>query len=823
MLLLTAFCGAFELGCALPHSPGPQGDILSAQERAWLTENQPDIVLAVETGYAPFVYLDEMRQPVGFAHDYLRLVESKLGISFRQKEFVSLSDILDKAAHNEVDIVNAVTKTLNRSAFLAFTKPFITVPNIILVRKERSARLREQDLSGLNVSLVKSYAVTEYLTEHVPGLKPDLVSDDNTALLNVSFGHSDAAVVDLATASFFIESKGITNLTVAGEVNYPIQLSMAVPLRETMLRDILQKGINAITDAESRAIRDAWVGLSRPSLLADRRLWAALATILLALAGFVAWNRALTRQVTLRTAALLSEKESVRKSEERHRAILATAMDGIWRTDHQGRILEVNATYCKMSGYGAEELLAMHAQKFDAPESAGDTIAHLRQVMLEGEGRFETRHRRKDGTLYEVEISAQYQKEEGGQYIVFLRDITERKRLEEQLLQSQKMEAVGQLAGGVAHDFNNILQVILGNVDLLLEEPALETLTRETVNEIGKAAQRAANLTRQLLAFSRRQIINPVAVDLNTLIGDALKMLERVIGEHIALNFVPGECLAPVCVDRGQTEQVLMNLCLNARDAMPQGGLLTIATSSAVLDEEFCREHHWASPGRYTCLSVTDNGQGMHDDILKHIFEPFFTTKHVGKGTGLGLATVYGIVEHHNGLLRVHSQQGMGSTFQVYLPVHESPVEQAPASIDPREAAQFPKGTETILVAEDDPAVLRLVVMLLEQAGYIVLAAKDGMEALRLWDEHRNAVDLTILDVIMPGMGGRKVMDYILAEGGKTAFLFSSGYSDNAIHTNFVVDEGLNLIQKPYARDILLREVRRMLDARKTAYPSTKA
>jgi len=397
-------------------------------------------------------------------------------------------------------------------------------------------------------------------------------------------------------------------------------------------------------------------------------------------------------------------------------------------------------------------------------------------------------------------------------------DITERKRLEEQLRQSQKMEAVGQLAGGVAHDFNNLLQVILGNADLARSQQVPGTPAWDKMDEVRKAAERAADLVRQLLAFSRRQVIQPVNVDLNDLIQGALKMLRRVIGEHIELRFVPGDSLGTVCVDKGQIEQVLMNLCVNARDAMARGGNLTIETENATVDAEYRRDHPWAAEGRYVLMSVTDTGRGMDAATRARIFEPFFTTKGVGQGTGLGLATVYGIVKQHNGLLHVYSEPEMGTVFKVYLPIVESPAEEAPLT-----AETPPKGgTETILVAEDEPFVLNLVAEILSTAGYTVLTACDGKEALCIFDEHSGAIDLVVLDVMMPGLSGREVMDQINARHSNAhapgaqrnlPFLFSSGYNENAIHTDFVIHEGLRLIQKPYSRTDLLREVRQILDA----------
>jgi len=405
---------------------------------------------------------------------------------------------------------------------------------------------------------------------------------------------------------------------------------------------------------------------------------------------------------------------------------------------------------------------------------------------------------------------------ERGTFYVTFDNITARKRAEEeqarletQLRQAQKMEAVGQLAGGIAHDFNNLLQVILGHLEILRMESEPNSSTRQDLDEAYRAAERAADLTKQLLAFSRRQVIQPVNLDLNDLIQTLLKMIHRLIGEHIELRFLRGENLGTVCVDKGQIEQVLMNLCINARDAMPGGGMLTIETENVTIGQEYRKSHSWAEEGRYVLLSITDTGHGMDDETMGKIFDPFFTTKALGHGTGLGLATVYGIVKHHNGLIHVYSEPGKGTTFKIYISIVDRPAETVGNKIEPRAAG----GTETILMAEDEEMVRGLVARLLRNAGYTVLTACDGEEALRIFEEHDGEIHLALLDVMMPKLGGREVMERIQAKSPRVRFLFSSGYSENAVHTNFVVKERFNLITKPYRTPELLRAIRKVLDA----------
>jgi len=384
----------------------------------------------------------------------------------------------------------------------------------------------------------------------------------------------------------------------------------------------------------------------------------------------------------------------------------------------------------------------------------------------------------------------------------------ERETLEEQYRQAQKMEAIGQLAGGVAHDFNNILQAMVGYSSMLLDRLPEHDETHEFAEEIAQGAERAAVLTRQLLAFSRRQILEMEDLELNEVVHGLTKMIRRTIGEDVEVEVTEGRRVGIVHADRGQMEQVLLNLCLNARDAMPEGGALTIGTENVVMDSEYCDVHAWASPGRYVLLSVTDTGCGMDAQTQARIFEPFFTTKELGKGTGLGLATVYGIVRQHQGMIQVYSEVGKGTTFKVYLPSFE----RTATTVGTKVVGRARGGTETILVAEDDEALRKLAARILESAGYTVLLAANGEEALDVFEKHTADIDLFLLDVVMPKMGGKAVYDVLRQQHPRLRFLFSSGYSTSAIHTDFVLKAGTDLIQKPYAPDALLRKVREGLD-----------
>jgi nitrogen-specific signal transduction histidine kinase len=383
----------------------------------------------------------------------------------------------------------------------------------------------------------------------------------------------------------------------------------------------------------------------------------------------------------------------------------------------------------------------------------------------------------------------------------------EQAKLEEQLLQAQKMDAIGQLAGGVAHDFNNLLQVMLGYVHLIAGEIGRSNPIYKELREVARAGDRARVLVSQLLTFSRRQIMRPELLELNVLIADFLKMLQRVIGEHIQLEFMPGPTTGNIFADRGMIEQVLMNLCVNARDAIGGNGTLAVETSNAHIDEDVSSLSPDLKPGPYAVIAVIDTGCGMDEDTVSHIFEPFFTTKDRDKGTGLGLATVYGIVRQHEGAILVRSKPGQGTTFTVYLPQVDCP---APSSLN--EAPERPiGGTESILLAEDDDMVRSLATQILQEAGYSVIPARNGAEAVALFRERPDSIDLLVFDIVMPIMGGRAAYDEIQRIKPGIPALFASGYAEDSLHSNFVLEKGMELIQKPYRPQGLLQRIRQVI------------
>ena len=626
-------------------------------------------------------------------------------------------------------------------------------------------------------------------------------------------------------------------------------------------------------------------------------------------------------------------RKQIEESEERHRTILRTAIDGFWMVDLQGRLLEVNEAYCRMSGYNEQELLAMRIADLEAAETPADTAAHVRNISAQGEDRFESRHRRKDGRILDVEISVQYKAIQDGRQVAFIRDITERKlaeaalrkseekyrgifdesvttiyvfdnhknfrdtnqagldllgysreellrlsipdvdadpvvvlpahqellsggrlvnyehklrrkdgsivsvlnnsrpltdadgkavgmlstliditeqrELEQRLRQAQKMESVGQLAGGVAHDFNNIVAAIMMQLSFLRGNPNLGAEAQDLLKEVLTEAKRAANLTRQLLIFSRRSVLEIKVLDLNEVVANLLKMLSRLLGEHITVRFDPHPALPAVAADAGMIEQVLMNLAVNARDAMPHGGCITIGLEPIQVDGDRVQAHLEALPGLFVRVSVADTGCGMDEATLKRVFEPFFTTKEPGKGTGLGLATVYGIAAQHKGWVEVASELGKGTTFGVFLPATTEGI------VEPTPPGQLGtlRGHETILLVEDEAILRRMVTQVLRGLGYRVREAGNGREAITLWQEHAGQIDLLISDMVMPeGMTGLDLAEKLRVEKPGLKVIISSGYNVEMAGARRPTAGGITYLQKPYDAEGLSKTIRDCLE-----------
>jgi PAS domain S-box-containing protein len=483
-------------------------------------------------------------------------------------------------------------------------------------------------------------------------------------------------------------------------------------------------------------------------------------------------------------------------------------------TDSDGQIVLANSRIDDMFGYERQELLGQKVERL-VPEAIhqrhvedrrGYTRSPFRREMKEGRLLFAVK---KNGTEFPVQISLGPVATPAGALVVcFVRDMTRMQQIEKRLAQIQKMEAVGNLAGGIAHDFNNLLTIINGHAEALFRSLGADFRACQRVQEVAKAGDRAAQLTRQLLAFSRQQILRPRVLNLNDLVADFQRMLGRLIGEDITLATKLSPDLRQVKADPGQIEQVLMNLAVNARDAMPKGGCLTIETANAELDESYARTHPDAKPGHYAVLAVSDTGCGMDKETMARIFEPFFTTKGPSKGTGLGLATVYGIVKQSGGYIHVYSEPGHGTTFKVYLPL----TGEEASAVESKPSAPAPTGKETVLLVEDEDGVRALLRSTLEEHGYAVLEAAHGKEALAVAQSFARPIDLLLTDVVMPEMGGRVLAERFAVLYPQAKAIFMSGYTDDMVVRQGVLEAEVEFIQKPYTMSALLWKIREVLD-----------
>jgi two-component system, cell cycle sensor histidine kinase and response regulator CckA len=505
-------------------------------------------------------------------------------------------------------------------------------------------------------------------------------------------------------------------------------------------------------------------------------------------------------------------ENAVRQWERRFEDLFENSKDILFTMDLDGTVTSVNKAAEQVMGWSRGEALQKNIKSLVAPEHLALCSEMMRRILSEEPlQHFEIAILRKDGRKVLLEASARLlrsnERKESIQGIA--RDVTERRHLENMLQQSQKLEAIGRLSGGLAHDFNNLLCVISGHTELLTERMAPTDPAIRSVTQIRKAADSAAALTRQLLAFSRRQVFHPQVVDLNAIVVETEKLLGRLIDEHIEFYTALDPALGPVRVDPIQVEQVIINIVLNARDAMPRGGKLTIETSNLNVEEDHQSKNSQIPAGKYVLLAMTDTGCGMNEETQRRIFEPFYTTKELGKGSGLGLATVYGIVKQSGGFIWVYSEEGRGTTFKIYLPRVVSPLTAARASKRP---AEFSKGTETILVVEDAEPLRALTREFLTDSGYTVLEAANGDEAIQVARNFQGGIDLLLTDVVMPRMGGERLVEEMMQIRPGMRVLYMSGYPNDGIVQAGILANGVALLEKPFTREILLKRVRQVLD-----------
>lgn len=914
---------------------------LNEEERDWLRAH-PVISIAIDPDWAPVEFTDSHGEAAGISQDYLKIIEWKLGVTFKRVTDLSWAESYPLSRRWEIDMTLAVTVTPEREAFWAFTRPYMKMPLVIFAQSDVTFISGVRELAGKTVAVVEGYAAGEWIQKDFPQVKLLKVKNVQAGLELLQKGQVFAFIDNMLVGSYHLVKQKLTNIKIAGETPYVSSVSIAVRKDWAILAGILQKALDSISETERERIYQKWVPVQYERGFNYTIVWQALAAFSAIVLFLLFWNRRLSREIRYRKNA----EAALSESEMRMRDILNNVGANVFMKDSQYRFTYVNNKVCDLLGREEQDILGRTSDDFFSPKSVEirqsdrQVIENGESVHCEGKDLFQTEmfdceywivkiplrdragkiyglcgiatdiseliraqqalreseeqyrnlimyspdaifvnhndsiillnnaclklfgartmeellgkspyklfhpgdherireriHRlrdlgepvslaeerivRLDGEIVDVEVlAAPFQIGGTNAIHVILRDITERKRTEEakekleaQLVQAQKMESVGRLAGGVAHDFNNMLGVIIGHAEMALDEvdPA-QTVYRD-LQEILKAAQRSADLTRRLLAFARRQAIAPKVLDLNETVGGMLQMLQRLIGEDIDLMWKPCPELLPIEADPSQIDQVLANLCVNARDAIGGVGKVTIETDCLSLDDNFCREHAGLIPGDYVLLAVSDNGSGMDTHVLEHLFEPFFTTKEPGRGTGLGLATVYGIVQQNKGVINVYSEPGHGTTFKIWFP--RASAGRAGGQLGQNERADL-RGTETILLVEDEKSILAMARTILEQNGYTVLPARNPAEALSLYQSHQGTIHLLITDVVMPGMNGKDLNEKLKAWNPELKCLFMSGYTENVIAHQGILDDGIHFLQKPFSVKALAEKVREVLNS----------
>ena len=620
--------------------------------------------------FPPFEFLDSSGIARGITPDLLTIIGKRLGVEFRSVAYPTWSDALEAVKRGKVDLLGTLTRTPEREGFLLFSRPYLSVPYVLFVRQNGGDPKALEDMVSRRLGVVRNYGINTWLAAEHPEIHPVAVEDPATGLTMVATGQLDALLEALPVGAHIVREKSLTNIRIVPRHIYTLPQHLGVSKNEPLLLSIAQKGLNSLTETDRSEAFVRWTGqdFSRPPPAISPLIRNVLLLLAAAAVLSLAWIVALRRSVRRAT-------QSLRESEERFRVLSEQSPLGMALIDRQGRYEYVNPAFVSMFGYTLEEVPTgadWFRVAFPDPDVRTEVIRAWKEDLA-GAGVGEARPRSFDVTCKDgARKSIQFRPvslSSDRQFVIY-EDVTRQRELQAQLQQAMKMEAVGRLAGGVAHDFNNLLTVIIGNVSLALgKRPAVRSGRRDPAREVNKAAERAARLTQQLLAFSRKQIIEPKILDLNDLIADLNAMLVRLIGENIELiTDPPGEDLGLVKVDAGQFEQILVNLVVNARDAMPDGGKIVIETSNAELDDGYCSRHPYVKPGRFVMVAVSDTGHGMSEEVKAQIFEPFFTTKPKGSGTGLGLATTYGAVKQAGGSIEVYSEVGMGTTFRIYLP-----------------------------------------------------------------------------------------------------------------------------------------------------------
>ena len=779
-----------------------------------------EVTAAVPRNFPPYYDVDESGKPIGFAIDLMERIATMEGLKVTYLIENSWTDVAKAVKSGRAILIPNIGISPKRKDWLDYTSPIETFPVSIFVRKHTADIKGIDELIGRKVAVVKFNVAVALVKEH-EGIDSRVFNEPREALFELLSGRMDAMVYP---SPVFIkiarEAKIEDRFKIVGKPLKEIKRAIGVKKGHELLGRLDRAVNNFVKTTDYQHIYVKWFGKPQPFWTISKVIILMSGLLLTLIVAMSVWryfsivkiNKELSISITEQEKAEQALRESERSLSEAQRI----AHLGNWDLDPVKNELRWSDEVFRIFGLKPQEFEGTYEGFLERvhPDDRG-AVGTSYKNSVKNNAQYDIVYRivRLDGKVRYVHDKAENIKDETGnatRVIGTVKDITEQKKLEEQLHQSQKMEAIGKLAGGVAHDFNNLLTTIMGYTDIMLMQIDQESPLRSSMEEIKRASDRAASLTNQLLAFSRKQMIQPVVLNINRAIAEMDKMLRRLIGEDIDLATILEPELWKIKFDAGQMDQVVMNLAVNAKDAMPKGGKLTIETANVDLDEVYARQHGIKlKPGPFVVLAVSDTGMGIDEETQSRIFEPFFTTKENGKGTGLGLSTVYGIVNQSGGFIWVYSEPGRGTMFKIYLPkTKEEEAFVAEAQMQPQNL----EGNETILLAEDEDSARKLMRSALQEYGYWVLEAQDGREALQLSEHHKGPIHLLLTDVVMPRMSGRELAEHLQPLQPKMKVLYMSGYTDNAIVHHGVLESGMQFIQKPFTPKVLVSKIRRVLD-----------
>ncbi|SLM31917.1 putative Multi-sensor hybrid histidine kinase [Desulfamplus magnetovallimortis] len=787
---------------------------LSPSENEWLHNNKT-ITVSGPRSFPPFYFLSNKNELSGISVDFLHAIMKPLGIKLIIRKNIPWQEVLEETKAGNIDLVACIAKTRERESFLRFSKPFLSFPLVIITRVDAPFTGGIFDLAGKKVTTIKKTITSEWLRRDGIDIIPHYAASPLDGLKAVSFGEAHAQIENLAAATYLIAENGLTNLKVAAPTpyeNYNLHIAVRKDLEE--LGAIIDKAINVMPDVQQTEIRNKWLsvryeyGISTTDIIK----WVLMTVIFSGsiLTVVLIWNKKLQKEIKERKES----DAALRESGLRLRTLINSMTDIVCFKDGDGRWLEVNDVYLKLFDLESADFrgrknseIAMDypvlkdtfrvCEKTDAAAWQAGGISRGNEVIqLPGD----------NTKIFDVVKTVTFDNKGNRKSLVLVgRDITEKTKMEQQLQHSQRFEAIGTLAGGIAHDFNNLLMAIKGRSSLILMELEAYSPHWKHLKAIEEYIRNATDLTRQLIGLAQGGKYEIKPIYLNNLVQESSSMFGRTKKE---ISIKTGFCSpSPVVeVDVNQLKQVLLNIYINAWQAMPNGGDLIIETRIITLDTLFCTPYK-ILPGKYATLSISDTGTGMNKSICERIFDPFFTTKEKGRGTGLGLASAYGIIRNHSGIITVYSEEGKGSTFNIYLPLSNME-----AVNEHNEETRVIKGCETILMIDDEEMILEVGEALLEKLGYKVIIAEGGEDAIDILKSKGDVIDLIILDLIMPGMDGRETFENISKIRPEIPVMLSSGYSVQGQASDLMEKGCKDFIQKPFDISELSGKIRKLLD-----------